>query len=100
MRSTDQNEYTLVEYPPCLVVARLGRRLSSGAIFRFGLSVSDPISDLLAELSIDAGVLYVTLVIIELLRHRTTVIPHREADHLVTTGVLTCTRNRFTSGTP
>ena len=100
MRSTDQNEYTLVEYPPRLVIARLGRRVSSGAIFRFGLSVSDPINDLLAGLCFGAGVLYITLVIIEMRRHRTTVIPHREADHLVTTGVLTCTRNRFTSGTP
>ena len=33
------------------------------------------------------------LAVIEMRRHRTTVIPHREADHLVTTGVFKWTRN-------
>ena len=33
------------------------------------------------------------LAVVEMRRHRTTVIPHREADHLVTTGVFKWTRN-------
>ena len=33
------------------------------------------------------------LAVVEMQRHRTTVFPHREADHLVTTGVFKWTRN-------
>jgi protein-S-isoprenylcysteine O-methyltransferase Ste14 len=61
--------------------------------FHFGLSLSHPITDMLAGLSIGAGVLLMAMAVLEMRRHRTTVIPHREADHLVTTGVFKWTRN-------
>ena len=59
----------------------------------FDLSLSHPITDMVAGLSIGAGVLLMALAVIEMRRQRTTVIPHREADHLVTTGVFKWTRN-------
>jgi len=59
----------------------------------FGLSLSHPITDMVAGLSIGAGVLLMALAVVEMRRQRTTVIPHREADHLVTTGVFRWTRN-------
>ena len=42
----------------------------------FGLSLSHPITDMVAGLSIGAGVLLMALAVLEMRRHRTTVIPH------------------------
>ena len=61
--------------------------------FHFGLSLSHPITNMVAGLSVGAGVLLMALAVLEMRRHGTTVIPHREADHLVTTGVFKWTRN-------
>ena len=61
--------------------------------FHFGLSLLHPITNMLEGLSIGVGVLLMALAVAEMRRHRTTVIPHREADHLVTTGVFKWTRN-------
>ena len=71
-----------------LVIAYLQARY-----VHFGLSLSHPITDMVAGLSVGAGVLLMAMAVIEMWRHRTTVIPHREADHLVTTGVFKRTRN-------
>ena len=59
----------------------------------FGLSLSHPITDMVAGLSIGAGVLLMALALVEMRRQSTTVIPHREADHLVTTVIFKWTRN-------
>ena len=71
-----------------LVIAYLQARY-----VHFGLSLSHPLKDMVAGLSIGAGVLLLALAVIEMRRQRTAVIPHREADHLVTTGVFKWTRN-------
>lgn len=49
--------------------------------------------DLLAGLLVGAGILLAVLAIAEMRRQRTTVIPHREADALVTSGIFARTRN-------
>ena len=66
--------------------------------FHFGLSLSHSITNMVAGLSIGAGVLLMALAVVELMRHRTNVIPHREADHLVITGVFKWTRNTIYLG--
>ena len=66
--------------------------------FHFGLSLSHSITNMVAGLSIGAGVLLMALAVVELLRHRTNVIPLREADHLVITGVFKWTRNTIYLG--
>ena len=45
--------------------------------FHFGLSLSHPITNMVAELAVGAGVLLMALAVLEMRRHRTTVIPHR-----------------------
>ena len=76
-----------------LVIAYLQARY-----VHFGLSLSHPITDMMAGLSIGAGVLLMALAVVEMRRHRITVIPHREADHLVTSGVFKWTRNSIYLG--
>ena len=79
--------------PPVWLALALVIAYFQARYFHFGLSLSHPITNMLAGLSIGAGGVLMALAVIEMLRHRTTVIPHREADHLVTTGVFKWTRN-------
>ncbi|EBA09526.1 isoprenylcysteine carboxyl methyltransferase family protein [Sagittula stellata E-37] len=50
-------------------------------------------ADLLGGMLVGGGVILAALAIFEMRRHRTTVIPHRHADRLVTTGIFKRTRN-------
>jgi protein-S-isoprenylcysteine O-methyltransferase Ste14 len=79
--------------PPVWLALALVIAYFQARYFYFGLSLSHPITNMLAGLSIGAGGVLMALAVIEMRRHRTTVIPHREADHLVTTGVFKWTRN-------
>ena len=51
------------------------------------------LTDLLAGVLVGGGLLLVLLAITGMRRHHTTVIPHRDAEALVTTGVFARTRN-------
>ena len=79
--------------PPIWLALALAIGYFQARYVHVGLSLSHPIKDMVAELSVGAGVLLMALAVVEMWRHRTTVIPHREADHLVTTGVFKWTRN-------
>jgi protein-S-isoprenylcysteine O-methyltransferase Ste14 len=79
--------------PPVWLALALVIPYFQARYFHFGLSLSHPITNTVAGLSIGAGVLLMALAVVEMRRHRTTVIPHREAGHLVTTGVFKWTRN-------
>ena len=79
--------------PPVWLALALVIAYFQARYVHFGLSLSHPITDMVAGLSIGAGVLLMALAVVEMRRQRTTVIPHREADHLVTTGVFRWTRN-------
>ncbi|ETA53804.1 methyltransferase family protein [Ponticoccus alexandrii] len=50
-------------------------------------------ADLLGGLLVGGGLLLLPLAVTEMRRQRTTVIPHREADRLVTTGIFSRSRN-------
>ena len=51
------------------------------------------LTDLIGGLAVGGGVLLVVLAVIEMRRARTTVIPHREAAALVTSGIFRFSRN-------
>lgn len=83
----------MIDIPPVwlglFVLAAWGIGRASPAGLGFG-----PVAPgLVAGLSIGAGVILMGLAVVELRRWRTTVIPHREADHLVTTGIFRRSRN-------
>jgi Putative protein-S-isoprenylcysteine methyltransferase len=58
-----------------------------------GLAISHPVLDLLGGLLVGAGLVLMLLAVAEMRRRKTTVIPHLEADALVTTGVFSRSRN-------
>ena len=92
-RLINQNDVTLAEYPTCLVGTGVGHCLFSGAVFPFWPVVVPSDHEYVGgTVHWGRGVL-MALAVIEMRRHRTTVIPHREADHLVTTGVFKWTLN-------
>lgn len=65
----------------------IGRFQPAGLSFRWG------IFDLLAGLLIGGGIVLMLLAVYEMRLQRTTFIPHREADHLVQSGIFKRTRN-------
>ena len=79
--------------PPIWLALALAIAYFQARYVHVGLSLSHPITDMVAGLSVGAGVLLMALAVVEMWRHRTTVIPHCKADHLVTTGVFKWTRN-------
>jgi len=79
--------------PPAWLALALVIAYFQARYVHFGLSLSHPITDMVAGLSIGAGVLLMALAVLEMRRHRTKVIPQREAGHLVKTGMFKWTRN-------
>ena len=79
--------------PPVWLALALVIAYFQARYIHFGLSLSHSITDVVAGLSIGAGVLLMALAVVEMRRQRTALIPRREADHLVTTGVFKWTRN-------
>lgn len=64
------------------------------AIWRpFGLSLEGAITDLLGGVMVGGGLVLLALAIYEMRRRKTTIIPHQQADHLVTSGIFKRSRN-------
>ncbi|MDX8349490.1 isoprenylcysteine carboxylmethyltransferase family protein [Cognatiyoonia sp. IB215446] len=57
------------------------------------LAFGGPVMDLFGGLMVGGGVVLMLLAVAEMRKRRTTVIPHMEASHLVTTGIFSRTRN-------
>lgn len=55
--------------------------------------VGGPVMDLLGGLLVGGGIVLMLLAFAEMRKQQTTVIPHQEADHLVTTGIFKRSRN-------
>jgi protein-S-isoprenylcysteine O-methyltransferase Ste14 len=59
----------------------------------WALSLAHPVTEMLAGVLIGGGVLLMVLAAAEMRRQRTTIIPHREADRLVQSGIFRRSRN-------
>lgn len=57
------------------------------------LAFGHPALDLAGGLLVGGGLVLMLLAFVEMRKQRTTVIPHMEADHLVTTGIFRRSRN-------
>jgi len=79
-----------VDIPPIWLVVAL---LVTFWLAQFGTDQLGPIASMIGTVLLALGLLLMVLAIYELTRHRTTVIPHLEADHLVQTGIFRVSRN-------
>ena len=61
--------------------------------YAFGLNFGGPWADLIGGLMFGGGILLMLLAVWEMRRKKTTVIPHREANALVSSGIFSRSRN-------
>jgi protein-S-isoprenylcysteine O-methyltransferase Ste14 len=82
-----------VDLPPIWLLGCLWLAWAQKTWIPMGLDFGTGWADFLGGLLVGAGLLLMALAVFEMRRHRTTVIPHLEADALVTTGIFSRTRN-------
>jgi protein-S-isoprenylcysteine O-methyltransferase Ste14 len=82
-----------VDFPPIWLFAALGIAYWLGQAQPWGLSFDHPVIQFFAAVFVGAGLILMLLAVTEMRRHKTTVIPHLEADTLVQTGIFKRTRN-------
>lgn len=83
-----------VDLPPVWLVLFAGVAWVQATWFAFGLNFGVwPVADLLGGLLVGAGLVLLALAAYEMRRQRTTIIPHRDADHLVQSGIFSRSRN-------
>jgi len=82
-----------LDIPPVWLAAALAVAWWQSGQFSYGLSFGGAWADFLGGLLVGAGVLLALLAVNEMRRQRTTVVPHREAQVLVSTGIFSRTRN-------
>lgn len=82
-----------IDIPPVWLAAALVAAWQLGQWRPFGLSFGGPWIGLPGGLLLGAGLIFMGLAVIEMRKQRTTVIPHREPDHLVQTGIFRRSRN-------
>jgi len=82
-----------IDIPPVWLAAAIGLVWFMATYDRLKLSFGPVWPDLAAGLLIGGGLVLMILAVIEMRKWRTTVIPHREAGHLVTSGIFKRSRN-------
>jgi protein-S-isoprenylcysteine O-methyltransferase Ste14 len=81
-----------IDLPPVWLAMFVVVAVAVGRSGRFGAPFGDW-ADLPGSLLIGSGLCLMVLAAIQMARHRTTIIPHREADALVTSGIFGLSRN-------
>jgi len=81
-----------IDLPPIWLAAFLVATYALGQSGLVGAPLGDW-ADLPGAMLVGLGVGLMGLAVVQMARHRTTVIPHREADALVTTGIFGVSRN-------
>lgn len=82
-----------LDTPPVWLAGALGVAWVQSARFDAGLRFGGGVVDLLGGLLVGGGLLLIALAVTEMRRQRTTVLPHMQASHLVTTGIFKRSRN-------
>ncbi|MBT8409008.1 MAG: isoprenylcysteine carboxylmethyltransferase family protein, partial [Alphaproteobacteria bacterium] len=83
----------MIDLPPVWLALFAAFAWWQPRLFSGGLSIAHPVTSLLGGVLVGAGLVLMALAFAEFRRHRTTVVPHREADHLITSGIFRRSRN-------
>ncbi len=82
-----------IDIPPVWLFGFAALAWWQGRLLPMGLSFGGGWADFFGGILVGAGLLLIALAFAEFRRHRTTVIPHREAERLITGGIFKRTRN-------
>ena len=82
-----------IDIPPVWLAAFIALAWWLGWVDPFALSLAGSVTDLLSGVLIGGGLILMVLAVYEMRKWRTTVIPHQEAAHLVTSGIFKRSRN-------
>lgn len=82
-----------IDLPPVWLAACLGLAYWQSTSFTYGLSFGGAWADFASGLLIGGGLILMALAVHEMRRQKTTFVPHKEASHLVTSGIFKRTRN-------
>lgn len=82
-----------LDIPPVWVLVAAIAAWAQGRFFPMGLSFGGVWADFLGGILVGGGLLLMILALIEMRKHKTTVIPHRDADAMVTSGIFSRSRN-------
>ena len=83
----------MIDLPPLWTLLFAVLAYGLARIDPWNLSLAHPVTQFLAGILIGCGVLLMLLAAAEMRRQRTTIIPHREADRLVQSGIFRRSRN-------
>ncbi|MDJ0994109.1 MAG: isoprenylcysteine carboxylmethyltransferase family protein [Dinoroseobacter sp.] len=84
--------FQLLDLPPVWLLAFLGLGKAQVTLFPMGPS-SGGVIGLLAGGLVGGGIILIVLAFLEFRKHSTTIVPHQEAEVLITSGVFKRTRN-------
>lgn len=82
-----------IDIPPAWLVLALVITWLIGQVQPMSWALSHPVTDLIGGLLVGGGIVLIVLAAVEMRKQRTTIVPHMEADHLVTTGIFRRSRN-------
>jgi protein-S-isoprenylcysteine O-methyltransferase Ste14 len=82
-----------IDIPPVWLALALVMAWQISVLQPQALAISHPVLDLAGGLLVGGGLVLMLLAVIEMRKRKTTVIPHMEADALVTTGMFSRSRN-------
>ncbi|WP_420542211.1 methyltransferase family protein [Sediminimonas qiaohouensis] len=82
-----------IDLPPVWLLLACVAAWAQPRLIDAGLSFGGVWADFAAGLLVGGGVLLMLLAVYEMRQHRTTIMPHREADQMVTSGIFSRSRN-------
>lgn len=82
-----------IDIPPVWLALGLGVAWCQAQWYPMGLTFGGALADFLGGLLVGAGLVLMALAAYEMARQKTTIIPHREADRLVQSGIFSRSRN-------
>ncbi|WP_425093319.1 methyltransferase family protein [Tropicimonas sp. S265A] len=84
--------FQMIDLPPVWLLAFLGLGKAQATYFAMG-PLPGGVIGLLAAVLIGGGVILILLAVMEFRRNSTTIVPHREAEALIVSGIFKRTRN-------
>lgn len=82
-----------VDIPPVWLILCLGLAWGQARLWPMGLSFGGAVADFLGGVLVGGGLVLMALAAYEMARQHTTLVPHRDASHLVQSGIYSRSRN-------